>query len=164
MNGLQEYVFKTNTGACRLTSKTMILTHEGLAGKISTFLYGTSTHRVQADWGGLGLGTLAVAAYFLGVKSYAPAIFLGAVTLYAFYTVVLGRSFSVTNQIDRAEFSYLTVHYPSAYDAGYVVIHFARNGKPWKRMVKMRGAMFRRSEEFNNAIAALRQAGWWHAR
>src|SRR5687767_903924 len=96
-----EKIFKTKTGFCHVTEDKIILTRDGVIGKIATVAVGNSTSRMLIIYGLVSVGLLYFAydSYVNGDTEM--SLCAGLIGLYLIYGVVNSRRNSTSPIIDR---------------------------------------------------------------
>lgn len=154
-------VFKTKTGTCEVTRERLVLTRSGLTGNAARGLIGNSKIRVLVLYGIVGISALVYAVIMILSENYGQAALFGLIGVYLGYNVFASLNNSATPEIERSEVENIVIHPPRPpLTRAYFVVHFLRDGKSKKRLILLPGSMSGGSNEYENALTILRDAGW----
>jgi hypothetical protein len=164
LDNAEELKFLTKTGYCHVTYERLVIKREGVIGKASQGIYGSSIKRTLLIYTILTIIILALGVQSVYAKNYFTEIFLLLNVLLFIINIILSRNNSATNMIERPSVELVEAHPPHhPFTKAYFTIHFVEKGKKYKRLIMLPGSLSGGNEEYKKALAIMKQKGWYNS-
>ena len=153
-----EKTFRTKTGFCHVTEDKIILTRDGVIGKVAKVTVGNNISRILIIYGLMSIG-LIYFAYVSYVKGdTTTTLFFGLIGLYLIYGIIKSRNNSATPIIERKEIKKVTYNSgTSGLTRPRFEIEFNDNGEIKKRLIMLPGTLAGGQNEADKAVQIMRE-------
>ncbi len=153
--------FRTKSGECLVYEDRLVIERHGLRGAAAQSLQGNSKSRTMVVY-----GLVVALLVWLGWNSWSEGgrimpFYCWIFSAWLVFWLVRNRNFSMTPEILRSETTKIVgTRGVSALTRNRFAVQFVRDGRPQQRFILMPGALQQGGDEFDRAIAVLRERGW----
>jgi len=161
MSELSENTFRTKTGICTITPDQIILSREGVRGKVAEAITGNSSiKRILMIYALIGICALAFGISLFLKNDLVTGSLCSLVGIFFLWGVIASRNNSALPIIERSTIREVraTPPHPPA-TRGYFTVLFTCKGKTRKRLIMLPGSMNNGQKEYERASSVLEQAG-----
>ncbi len=153
--------FRTKTGTCTITREQIVLTRQGVRGRVADALIGSvSTRRLLVLYTVLGLSFLSIGVLCLSRHLYVVAALAIAMGAFLLVNTVRSRNNSAAPVILRDQIQSITAKKPiPSATRGYFKVQFLQGSRSVTRLIILPGVLEDGQAEFDKAIAAFRSSG-----
>lgn len=160
MNTENNDTFRTKTGVCTVTPERIVLTRGGVSGAAAAQIAGNNIRRTLLLYSVFGGAALLFGLWSAYRGSVIPGVLLSLVGIIFLCNVVASRNNSAAAVIDRASIRAVKAHPPHPpFTRGYFDVFFLEDGKERKRIIMLPGSMSNGEEEYQQAVAVMRDSG-----
>ena len=154
-----EKTFKTKTGFCHILPDRIVLTRDGIIGKVSKVTVGNNITRILLIYGTIiiGLSYFVFTGYKNG-QTVQPILF-GLLGLYLIYGIVNSRNNSATPTIDRKKIKEVKLKraIKGLTRSRFEIMFEDETGKIKKRLIMLPGSMTDGQNEVEKAVKIMKE-------
>ncbi len=160
MSSNEPLSFRTKTGTCEITPEQIILTRQGVRGRVAALVFGSSMQRAAVIYSVLALLALVFTVVAVSERDAMGIILYGVLALVCVWSVFDARRKTASPVIERKSVRRVRAHKPvPPLTRGYLTVEFEEQGVVRERAIILPGVMEDGGAEFERALDVLRRAG-----
>ena len=157
----EKKVFKTKTGYCHILPDKIVLTRDGIVGKVANVTVGNHIRRPLVVYGVMSIILVYFAYISYQNEEFYGALFFGLMAVFLVYGVIASLNNSATPVIDRNSIkgTKFKKGLPGLIRSRFEILFEDENGKVRKRLIMLPGALSHGKIEANKAVEIMQEEG-----